>query len=241
MVDLLFILIERIIIVKNLGFLGYSMYCACTTGRIWSIRSGKFLKTVKNKKTGYLSLNLSQDAVRQTWLVHRLIALAFHSNMDNKLCVNHINGVKTDNRACNLEWVTYQENTDHMKKLGLKTNYINTYRTLSDDKAHQVCRMIKDSHRNFEIADILGIEHQMVANIRMGTDYADISKLYDFTDIKPSRRKLEESVLVTICEMLQEGLPYSAIQGRVKVSLATISHIKNRKRGTYISNDYNFK
>lgn len=61
---------------------------------------------------GYLFVNLCAGGKR-TFFVHRLVCQAFHENPDNKPQVNHLNEIKTDNRACNLEWATAKENLNH--------------------------------------------------------------------------------------------------------------------------------
>jgi hypothetical protein len=70
---------------------------------------------------GYYKLMLSKDGVKKMYAIHRLIAMAFIPNPESKPCINHKNGVKTDNRIENLEWCTYSENNFHKYRvLGYK-------------------------------------------------------------------------------------------------------------------------
>lgn len=71
-------------------------------------------------KDGYLKVCLSVKQVRKYCFVHRLVAMTFISNPLNKGCVNHINGVKLDNRVENLEWCTVLENNRHALNTGLR-------------------------------------------------------------------------------------------------------------------------
>ena len=79
-------------------------------GRKWR-KSERFLKPVV-RHDGYVVVGLYSGGKPKTFKVHRLVCEAFHENPDNKPQVNHINEIKTDNRACNLEWATARENSN---------------------------------------------------------------------------------------------------------------------------------
>lgn len=104
------------------GFEG--RYEVSSLGRVRSLMDNKGNRRIKIRKTrltkrGYLYLNLWIKGKMHTKVVHKLVAEAFLDKPDNAQCINHINGVKTDNRVENLEWCTFSENTLHAIRIGL--------------------------------------------------------------------------------------------------------------------------
>ena len=80
------------------------------TTTFWS--KEKQLKPYKNC-WGYMLVDMRKEGKRYIKCVHRLVAETFISNPENKPEVNHKNGIKTDNRMENLEWVSHSENNKH--------------------------------------------------------------------------------------------------------------------------------
>ena len=89
-------------------------------GRIWSKQKFKCMGE-RISKTGYVNMSLRQkNSPAKQHTLHRLVAIAFIPNPENKPQVNHIDGDKQNNCVENLEWATCSENIKHAFKLGLR-------------------------------------------------------------------------------------------------------------------------
>ena len=103
----------------------FSRYEASNFGRLKSLsyrRSGipRIMKPSPNEDGYLLTKLVNDDGNFKSIRAHRVVAIAFIPNPNGKPEINHINGIKTDNRPENLEWVTMQENMNHAVRTGLK-------------------------------------------------------------------------------------------------------------------------
>jgi len=138
-------------------------YEVSSYGRVRSceriVRCGAGVRTVREriltpfiaKTTGYLQVNLSK---RKRYNIHRLVASVFVEKESGCDVVNHLNGEKTDNRACNIEWTTHSGNHKHaFKHLGKRPTYLGKFgRDHATSKAVIATDIITGKERYFECA-----------------------------------------------------------------------------------------
>lgn len=90
-------------------------YLITLDGKVFSMKTMTFL-SLSDRGDGYRTVHLGKKFYR----VHRLVAQTYLPNPENKKTVNHIDGDKTNNMLCNLEWATSSENMQHAYNSGLK-------------------------------------------------------------------------------------------------------------------------
>lgn len=99
---------------------GYEgLYEVTESGEVWSLLTGKLLKTTPDSKRGYQRVWLYKDGIRKEIYVHRAVALAWVDG-DLSLTVNHKDGNNQNNHAANLEWISNAENLRHSFDAGIR-------------------------------------------------------------------------------------------------------------------------
>ena len=146
-----------------LGYEGH--YLVSNIGQVKSIKfkKNKILNPSTNNK-GYLYISLYKNNTQIRRLVHRIVAEAFLSNPREKLTVNHINGIKTDNAVINLEWATYSENNKHAFANGLKCN-----KGLLNGQKNSQSKLTKDQVIEIRALCDLGVKRKDII-LKMGLD-----------------------------------------------------------------------
>lgn len=144
--------------------IGYEgLYSVTSCGKVYSHRRKKFLKPIPDK-FGYEKVNLYKDGKMRTFLVHRLVAMAFIDNPENLPEVNHKSEVKTQNWVDNLEWATHAYNVSY----GTRTERATESR---------LSTIYKSGHNGIFCAELgMYFDTQMDASRKTGVNQGEISR-----------------------------------------------------------------
>ena len=91
-------------------------YLVSDTGLVFSAKSGKLIKQTLSS-AGYYRVQIWKDGQGKRLAVHRLVAEAFVPNPNQYPIINHKDENKLNNKATNLEWCTYQYNSNYGNRI----------------------------------------------------------------------------------------------------------------------------
>lgn len=162
-----------------------------TVSNLGRVRKGDKLRNQNPDKDGY-----PRVSVGNVMRVHRLVALAFIPNPENKRTVNHIDGVKDCNCTCNLEWSSMREQNLHSYRTGLRST---NRKFLTEEYVGQVIDHLQNRKRFKtikQIAEHLGVSESEISQINRGARgknfYPDIER--------PIRKKPKSTQLLILFE-----------------------------------------
>jgi len=165
---------------------GWPAYQASSHGRIR--KNEKVLKGSVRRK--YVSIELHSDGKpSRQFLVHRLVAMAFIPNPENKPEVNHKNCDRHDNRVRNLEWVTGKENEAHRFAVGNVTRgeqNANAKLRRADVEEIRIRRM--DGESGNSLAAEYGVSRDVIYKVALGKQWKHVPM--------PAPRDLESAIRV---------------------------------------------
>lgn len=142
-------------------------YSITKDGKVFSHIRNKFLKY--DLRNNYYAVKLGKYGKKIA--VHRLVALTYIENVEDKPYINHIDGNKLNNNVDNLEWCTAKENINHAQMNGLmkvKTYPVFRRQKISNEEAIKICEAFKNGYSVLKLAK----EY----NVIRGTIYAILKK-----------------------------------------------------------------
>ena len=158
--------------------------------------------------------------------VHKMVGLTFHNDQYHEgYDIDHINGIKDDNRAENLEWVTRSENIQRAFRLGLKHGKRGDDSpsvVYSDSDIHKACKYLEDGLSIIEVSKLVNIPLSYLYTIMRGESRTDIVSQYHFKKpYKISHIKVTDIMKKKILKLRALGLTAKEIQAKFKEKITT--------------------
>jgi hypothetical protein len=127
------------------------------------------------RPNGYRQFTLTRDGVVRYFKASRLVATAFIPNPENKPTVNHKNGIKHDDCLSNLEWATFQENSQHAYDTGLakpRLGELQRSARLKEKQIPVIRELLRSGKHYSEVGIMFGVNKTTIADIQQGRTWA---------------------------------------------------------------------
>ena len=165
-------------------------YIITPDANVFNIYTEYKLKAFINNH-GYYSVNiqLGKRGSYKTRRIHQLLGLAYIPNPEHKPAINHIDGNKLNLKLTNLEWVTIAENNKHARKTGLVVPHTldpekSFFTQHSIQEVRFVCDLLQSGMSPKKISRTYNLGYDFIQKIRRGVTWTNVSKDYDFPDVK---------------------------------------------------------
>lgn len=235
-----------------------NVYQVSNLGNIRNISTGVIQKNSLESR-GYVRFSTKTiDGGVRTIKIHRLVAYTFIKNPDYKdMEVNHIDGNRSNNCVCNLEWVNGKENSEHAWMTGLNDNYGDKIGTHDVSVVRKVCELLVENDGRVinvvKAIEPIVVSESFVRHIKYKRIWRRISDEYFDADSFPDiwrgegsvRSKLTNAGVERMCELLikyngcsDDVVKQMKSEGFVNVNTQTVFSVKHKQCWKHISDKY---
>lgn len=229
---------------KQINIDGFEGYFVTEDGKVFSNKQGKLREISQSVQRKYYASSFWVEGGTQKHIyVHRLVALTFINNPENKPFVNHKDGNKLNNNVSNLEWVTRQENVDHAMENNLVPAMVgvnNGRAILTEDQVIDIYSRLLNGEKSIDLAREFSVEKTTIGNIKRRKEWKHITKDFPLIEIKFKAQKQSDEIVHEVCKRLELGIPPTPIADELNVPIDLVYDLKRRKGFKHITSLYNW-
>lgn len=174
---------RKIIITDDMfPILEFDGYYIKKNGEVFSTQRGGELRPLRcnASSSGYRAVRIKSNGGKIFIGVHRLLAIMFIPNPHSKPCINHIDGNKLNNSLENLEWATYQENTQHAYRIGLQVSELGEDKgssKLTNKEVKEIKQILKTTTLSQkQIGNMFGVGSSAISSIKNGRTWGHLKQ-----------------------------------------------------------------
>lgn len=203
-----------------------------TAGLVYNSDGTAFART---NQSGYVVIAFRDSIDRsrhRSVMAHRVIWEYVHGELAVELTINHLNGVKADNRIVNLEAATPQQNMQHAYRTGLNVGRRGedaSQSKLTDVEVSAIYRRVWAGELQTHLAVEFGISREVISNIKLGRAWTHITGHVAAFATGPSRSnaRLSSDQAVEIYRRCHSGERDDALAAEYGVKRSAVNNIRN--------------